>query len=307
MPRAFGTFQNNFTIRCVCDVCNQYFGDNLELIFARDSIEALRRLQFGLKPPSEIQDLPLKRFITTIAAKGPWKGAKLVYFLENNEWVVGLVPQVGLPYKNKTGRRYLTEKELRDRPIPADVDPRAADIVVVSPDEATEKRLVTLLASKGIPFHKKRSLPPPPGHDGQVFTQVNFNIDAIVRRCVAKIAFNYMAYIEGPDLALRHDFDVTRRFIRFAERTMYPLVVPSFKPILSDDQPTRRQTNGHLVTLGWSATGRDIVGQVSPFNEITYAISLARNFSGIFRDIRSGHCFDFQSRTISPLGARVIP
>jgi hypothetical protein len=32
IPQSFGHFENNLTLRnVVCDDCNQYFGDNLEL------------------------------------------------------------------------------------------------------------------------------------------------------------------------------------------------------------------------------------------------------------------------------------
>ncbi|MCH9012826.1 MAG: hypothetical protein IIA68_07190 [Proteobacteria bacterium] len=46
IPQAFGTFENNLTLNeSVCGECNQYFGDNLELIFARDSFEAYDRVR----------------------------------------------------------------------------------------------------------------------------------------------------------------------------------------------------------------------------------------------------------------------
>ncbi len=37
------------------------------------------------------------------------------------------------------------------------------------------------------------------------------------------------------------------------------------------------------------------------FNRITYHVSLARGFSGFWREIRSGHLFDIGSRSISDL------
>lgn len=62
IPQAFGRFANNLTLTtCVCNGCNNYFGWNLELFLGRDSIEALRRIQYGLKPIQEIADLPLDR------------------------------------------------------------------------------------------------------------------------------------------------------------------------------------------------------------------------------------------------------
>src|SRR4030095_602991 len=55
MPQSFGRFQNNFTLnrqkhsQIVCDLCNQYFGDNLEINLARDTFEGVSRYEFGVK------------------------------------------------------------------------------------------------------------------------------------------------------------------------------------------------------------------------------------------------------------------
>jgi len=66
------------------------------------------------------------------------------------------------------------------------------------------------------------------------------------------IAFNYAAKVHGADFVRNWSFDPTRRFIRHANvPTGYQVTTPTFKPILEDDTATRRQTNGHLLTLGW--------------------------------------------------------
>ena len=62
IPRAFGTFENNLTLTdMVCRSCNQFFGDNLELIFARDSFEAYDRILHGLNTGSAIAPWPQDR------------------------------------------------------------------------------------------------------------------------------------------------------------------------------------------------------------------------------------------------------
>ncbi len=42
MPQMFGTFKDNWTVDFVCDGCNQFFGDKLEVYLGRDSMEALQ-------------------------------------------------------------------------------------------------------------------------------------------------------------------------------------------------------------------------------------------------------------------------
>jgi len=46
--------------------------------------------------------------------------------------------------------------------------------------------------------------------------RVTYTFDTIIRRCIAKIAFNYLAYALSEDtrLLLRDDFDAVRTFVR---------------------------------------------------------------------------------------------
>jgi HNH endonuclease len=53
-PAAFGTFANNLMkLRCVCQPCNQLFGDSIELAFGRDSFEAYLRFRYQVKRTAE--------------------------------------------------------------------------------------------------------------------------------------------------------------------------------------------------------------------------------------------------------------
>ncbi|MFQ5911100.1 MAG: hypothetical protein ACE5IJ_10340, partial [Thermoplasmata archaeon] len=139
------------------------------------------------------------------------------------------------------------------------------------------------------------------GEEGRVLAGGSPRIDAIIRRCVAKIAFNYMAWVGGADFACNADFDVTRSFIRHGAVTSYPVVLADQTPIRHPELPTWRGTRDHLITLNWSPTGYEIFGQVSIFNEITYRITLTKYFSGFWRDIQKGHRFDWSKGRVKPL------
>jgi hypothetical protein len=76
-------------------------------------------------------------------------------------------------------------------------------------------------------------------------------------------------------------------------------VISTFSPILHFDQPTFRQTEGHLLTLGWNAT--NLEGQVSLFNYVTYKVLLCRFFAGVWRPIRSGVHFNVNSMKVDRL------
>ena len=75
------------------------------------------------------------------------------------------------------------------------------------------------------------------------------------------------------------------------------------KPILTNDTAETPLTNDHMVTASWADTSRLIVGQVSPFNVLTYTVSLARAFEGgVWRPLRVvGHHFDHSTGKITLL------
>lgn len=57
IQQSLGKFENNLTLHCVCKECNQFFGDSIDLIFGRDSIEALLRYHHRIKSIEDISDL----------------------------------------------------------------------------------------------------------------------------------------------------------------------------------------------------------------------------------------------------------
>lgn len=305
ISQAFGRFERNLTLtNMVCRICNQFFGDKLELVFARDSFEAYDRIKTRLKPAENIPEMPQRRLTFTAALGGQWQGLRLSLTGLDGSEAVTLEAQVGLPKRGCTDWVYLTEADLADRgkALPADFDPHG-HIRVIGPTYEVRQRLIATLADRGIPFRQMGNFPLPQPDAGEIVMYVNMQIDPVVKRCVAKYAFNYMAHVEGRDFALLPAFDATRAYIRQGSSPGYQIVAADNTPILATDTRTARQTVGHLVTLNWTADKRHIVAQVSLFNRVTYRVSLARDFSGLWRPIRSGHHFDIASGRISPLAA----
>ncbi|MBI3305415.1 hypothetical protein HYZ80_03795 [Candidatus Parcubacteria bacterium] len=81
MPQSFGRFQDNFTLNgqdhphIVCDCCNQYFGDNLEINLARDTFEGIYRYEIGVKKPEEFKSAGKRSRLKIEVAEGEFKGA----------------------------------------------------------------------------------------------------------------------------------------------------------------------------------------------------------------------------------------
>lgn len=199
ISQAFGTFEQNLTLNdMVCADCNSYFGDNLELFFARDSAEAYERIKHGIKPPEKIRDYPQNRLTFSLDVDDKkWRGALVRLTCESDTEVVELVPQVGFRRETYPDWISFTEDEIAnpETPIPSDI---ADDgMRIIAPTDDVMKRLIGVLRQRGIPFEKKGQMSPPSTTTGDIGIFVHTKIDPIVKRCMAKIAFNYLGYTAG--------------------------------------------------------------------------------------------------------------
>jgi hypothetical protein len=215
IPRTLGTFENNFTLDCVCAECNHGLGSGVEWILAQGSLEAVLAIQYGIRPAAEAARL-LRDRVSLEYPEGEYSGLQLGFIDRDGELVIGPVAQVGLARRTGCGFRFFTERELaRLRAIPGDVDPNGEKRIIAM-SERDAQRLIALLGHRGISYRHIGSLSAPPGW-GQVQASLDFTVDVMVRRCVAKIAFNYLAYVMAhatappdPEFVYRRDFDTIR-------------------------------------------------------------------------------------------------
>lgn len=306
IPESFGKFGPDTWVLhdMVCQYCNQYFADNLELGFARGSYEAVERIKHGLKPACEGHEIRRDR-VTLSVADGEFKGIRLeITAGKDGKPGVRWPPQIGFMLRVKPEREYTLLEELKQFNTidqqKFDLDSAQA-ILCIPNSEAEEQELISQLHRLGINFQQKSSIAPPFAAASDLRVEITNKIDRITLRTVAKIVFNYMAKVLGAEYCLRSDFDEVRSFITEDSRMSYPIVTPSNRQILATDYANWRQTGGHLLVLeainGW----RTLIGKISLFNTITYEIVLCRNLSGIVRPINSGHVFDVEAKTIEEL------
>jgi hypothetical protein len=311
MPQAFGKFKNAFVLRCVCADCNKYFGQALELALGRDSLEALLRLRYGVKPASQAGDLKGTRFTVRVGVPGPWAGAQIVLVADESGSKLDTkpVPQVAFVKQEGSERTWCTEEQL-DKLTTADLEhyDKGVQVNIIGPDPAALQRLVAKLKERGVHFNEQGQIGQPVTDNGELLTRVECQIDETIQRAAGKIAFNYVAYVEGPQFVLHADFDELRAWVRYgtAPSSGEVPVHPVTEPILFDDTRQSRQTNGHIITFDWNAPGDGLLVQVGLFNATNYRVLLCRHFSGLWHDLRSGHHFDIESRTISKLAAASI-
>ena len=214
LNESFGKFQQALTLTSeVCEICNKYFGDTVDRILARDSYEAFLRLRYGIKASEEYSDIPYNRLVITIPeGYGDWTGVKVVLQPPS----VHPLPQLGFPRKGTGDYIYFTLAEI-EKGIELDnlnVD-KNAEVKIISNTKTESEKLTSFLEKSGIRFETAREFSPSQPSNGKLNVRVEFVIDNILSRAIAKIGFNYMAKICGAMFAWKDDFNAIRQFIRY--------------------------------------------------------------------------------------------
>jgi hypothetical protein len=308
MPQCYGTFtpDNLIIYQTVCDECNQYFGDNIELHLGRDTIEGVQRYKYGIKPDKE----PKHKRMEFRVAEGDLRGVIVTpkYSGVPDEIDFKDVIQVGFfkidqqKYVFFRPKDIPTAKEL----INQGYEIKEKNIEFRAGNEKEMQFLLKVLKEKGMEVKlvdEDISGPEPVKKMNKTLVEGTVRIDSVIYRGIAKIAFNYLAYIMGKDFVLSEDFNGVRNFIRNGLGNSRDYFGVNEPPILFYDRIFRkyniRVTSGHLVVVEWQRT--NLISKVSIFNMNTYLVKLCRNFKGIWRPIRSGHHFDVESKEVSRL------
>jgi hypothetical protein len=293
MSRALGTFEQNWTLDCVCDECNQYFADNLELPLGRDSREALFRIDLGLKPAGAAAQLLNRRVKTTVQDPGQFDGIRVLLrpSEDGTETIPVPVPQVGLR-RDGDEWRFLTERELTAENTLEFKESPALEVRIYGIGADCD-RLKQRLIALGIGFVETHRTTNQPITEQSALTVVyDINVDETIVRAACKIAFNYAAKVLGPETVRDARFDAARRFVRYGDAPIRLATVQRLSVLVG---PGAESARVHACGLGWDRGY--LVALVSLFNEITYGIRLCAAESTEFPTAR--HFFDPLARTIS--------
>lgn len=302
IPQAFGLFEGNFTLhKEVCDNCNQYFGDNLEIDLSRDSIEGIYRFKLGVKPPKNFKSLGKRSRFRFVVMEGPLKGAftYLEYSEELNTVSIKPLPQVGFFNINTNEYKYFLLNEI---PSKNDLDEQGLNygepVRVFGIDINGAREALSELKT---PLEFAKDLNLGDGDSGEWLVEIDGSIDQKICRAIAKISFNYMAFLHGAEFVLQKDFDPVRYYIRRGEQARKAYVRIHKENILIDENKGNPRLF-HLVTLNWAADDKAIVSQVSLFNTFfSYTVQLSKHYRGERYNIRKGHCFNLGDKKIYEL------
>lgn len=299
MSQALGTFEQNWTLTCVCDECNGYFSKYLELALGRDSLEGILRIDAGVKEPESINRFLNKRATFSLADPGYFEGAKVKMRARDGDIVPVPGPQVGLRSPGGEWKFYF-EHELTPQVVTQLTGPSVEIKVFGLDSDGDLSRLVGRLNDLGLPFTESgRKMNEPISTGSSIGVNHDFKIDATLRRAAAKIGFNYLAKALGPEVARRFDFDAIRRFIRHGEEPEQ-LVTAQRRSVLIGPDSESSQT--HACMFGWDSSRRELIGVVTFFNHMTYGIRLCSSETDEWVGVESAHLFDPVARKIQAIG-----
>lgn len=304
IPRCFGSFDSaGFTlINTVCWDCNQYFGDTLELSLGRDTLEGVARYSYEIFPGGKPK---YRRLILKIDRPGPLFGMLVSPKPQILEGLpeIELLNQVGFFNTRTEAYEYVPESDIpkSEELEKQGFDFRNKEIKLVGDQDGIRERLAKL----GYPnsYIKNEELFRSPEEKKNIPVSVKSKIDRTISRGMAKIAFNYLAYVTSKTFVLGRDFERIRRYIRYDEGDFDDIFRADKVPILRKEKATgRRILDGHIIVMDWN--GDDLVCTLSIFNslvQITYYFWLCRGFRGFWIPACYGHYFNVGQGSIRPL------
>lgn len=290
IPKAFGTFSpNNLVLnsadkrkKSVCNECNNNFS-KFERWLAKDTFEG-----YVLRSKYENTiNSPDRRRVKIVVAEGNYKGL-YVELTENG--AIQLLPQVGLQKHNDEWDYFLPTKieQIDKRKYSLAEDSLRA--FCLSDDEAR-----AVFNRINIKFVMKGNLPAPLKPGKEILCEIESKVDKIIRRSIAKIAFNFFSYFNYKNIILNDAFDEVREFVLNGENKI-PIQI-SNESVFADERNSNNRKLGHIIVLNKNRDGY-LIAQVSLFNYLKYTVLLTKRFTdkNLMSDI--GYYFDVGSKTI---------
>jgi hypothetical protein len=287
LPEAFGKYEGNLVLnKRVCVACNDYFSKHLDAPLARDSKEGIDRFQHGLV--REKKPRRLGRRLTLRQRGGRLDGSLIDLELDASGTALVPKPARQLGFGASEAGPFDWHR-VEDLPDPAALGAKGFCYVVTGGLDAEEA--TSILEKLGLPTTDRVEVPDPRDADGMLDTSMHGRIDKIIRRAVAKIAFNYLVHCY-PALAAMEQFRTVREYIRFDLLTAQDPVTILTKPILGSTPPGT-EVLVHVVAVRWDKARHRVIAQVSLFGWLQYEVTLTRDrfiIPPLFVD--SGHAFN---------------
>jgi hypothetical protein len=285
-------FLNTLTVkRVVCQDCNQFFGQHLDLIVTRNILQAVVKFLYpGLSRRSD-EVLVDCDFPFRIACPGHpiLNGSMAILKCIGNQFSIDLVPQIALERRDGRGWKYVTRKKMNWLRHDEKYTGRAV-VVAASP---TITRLARKLEDRGGIVSELRCRP----KDQKLSDLLRQSLDSVLRRTIAKIAFNYLAWTmlrvsEQP--LFQSDFDELRNFVRFAMLSEGLIVHPCPDFEESDEQRTNAEHYIRILEPDSASFPDGLVAELNLFRIMPWRVRLSKSYLGqdLYFPLRTEHVWD---------------
>jgi len=303
LPEAFGQFKGTLVLHdAVCRECNQYFGNTLDNILARGSMQGAIRYFRGVRPLKKFSDVDRERVKLSARAPGQ-ENLRQAEFVETPEGE-GLTFTPGITYQSISSNKeqFVSLEELEGSNWNESDDIDHEQLVILSYNDARIlERIKGALAKLKLRVEILDTI-----DETAVGQRILVVVDAVkedilIYRAIAKIAFNYLAYTMSRDFALQPIFDRIRTFIHEDSETTTMVKRISPMKIFGDREEAARR-RGHILGIELAADNATIRGFVEFFGVMTYEVTLGK-FGQIAIPISAGHYFDVTSKQVIQMDA----
>jgi hypothetical protein len=223
---------------------------------------------------------------------------------DGSDYEYHLPTQVGFPRRSTPQYQYYLLNTLNEAISDPDTDTDHTHHVIGSaPDYAADA--LRALAKVGIESKDRTaetSLLPDHKEGEPLEIEVMTLIDGVVKRCMAKIALNYLAYAvtaklkHDPSWVMREEFDHVREFVLRGDTSPVPRIAvtkPNLRPVRGRQFPS-----GHGIALAWHPRTRIVSAEVTLFSQFSWQIILGRITGAPWWDIDSAHFWVLEEKTV---------
>lgn len=282
IPQSFGKFGSATpTLHCVCDVCNNFFGREIDQAFARDSWEGIVRYKKGIKSKQQRPLTRIKLTLTEGEEMGDFGGVILGGVDSTTGQVLPPPPQFHILNKLTGKFDKFLKQEIKNINLDDETyGPKGTRETRIYGHESEHDGVKEELKKIGIDYKERERFQPKflegkkEGDKIEIPISIEGTIDSVIKRALVKILINFAAYYIGEDEVLRTEWDKARNYVRHGQDRLQGQVLTG--AFWGDETDTMRLRDDSF-NLVVENKGPHIVGRLQAYNLYTYEFVLAEN------------------------------
>ena len=258
-----------------------------------------------MKKPEEILKYNYDNVTLRAGDLGEFSGAhfKLVPGPGPKGLIARLLPSIAIRNSRDEGFTHFTKREaLSGAWKNRDVDWRRG--VRFYGDDASIDEMKSALAASGVALTRFRPIELHESGSEGVEVSQEFRITSEVRRGIAKIAFNYLAFRQKASYVLDRAFDPVREFIRHGTVEDDYFVNTTLDLPFQTNVPDGQRPVVHWVSLDSHESHHNLLGTVMLFGFLEHSVMLAESFRGPWFDIPVAHLYNIKTLSVQEMSPR---